>query len=182
MYRINEFNGSAKGCESVKSRRISEKIKICYNSSMRNDCATHSEKIIQSLKLGKLKVTPVRVKLLDVLEHAKKPLRAKDIIKIVKSDIATVYRNLESLMKLGLVVKVFLDQKEAYFELKVGHHHHAICENCGRVANIRDLGHKKLDDEALKASGFASIDSHSLEFFGLCKQCDGILNKKFTTT
>ena len=66
---------------------------------------------------GKLKITPIRFKLLDVLD-TQKPLRVKDIIKIVKSDIITVYRNLESLMKLGLVGQVFLDQKEAYLSLR----------------------------------------------------------------
>lgn len=144
---------------------------ICYNAFMQKDCVIHKEKITKTLKLGKLKITPVRVKLMDALEHAKAPLRAKDLVKKVKSDIVSVYRNLESLTSLGLVQQVFLDQKEAYFELKSGHHHHAICENCGKVADIHDLGHKKLDQEALKASGFSSIHRHSLEFFGLCKSC-----------
>ncbi|MEK7617618.1 MAG: Fur family transcriptional regulator [Patescibacteria group bacterium] len=145
-------------------------------------CVIHTEKIIEALKKGKLKITPIRFKLLDVLEHTKKPLRVKDIIKIVKSDIVTVYRNLESLMKLGLVGQVFLDQKEAYFELAdKKHHHHAICENCGRVEDIRDLIHHKLNKAALKASGFANISRHSLEFFGICKQCSAKLSKNSTT-
>lgn len=139
---------------------------------MQTTCVIHIEKITKALKAGKLKITPIRVKLLDALEHAKKPLRVKDVIKIVKSDIVTVYRNLENLMKLGLVARVFLDQKEAYFELASHkHHHHAICENCGRVEDIRDLIHNKLDKAALKQSGFASVNRHSLEFFGICKQC-----------
>ncbi len=144
---------------------------ICYNSGMQKDCVIHKQKITKILKSGKLKVTPIRLKLMDELEHTREPLRAKDLVKKVKSDIVTVYRNLESLMGLGLVAQVFLDQKEAYFELKSGHHHHAICENCGKVSDIHDLGHKKLDEEALKVSDFAKINRHSLEFFGLCKPC-----------
>ena len=138
---------------------------------MQKTCVIHSEKITKALKFRKLRITPIRVKLMDVLEHAEEPVRAKDLVKKVKSDIVTVYRNLETLNRLGLVARVFLDQKEAYFELKAGHHHHAICENCGKVSDIHDLGHKKLDDEALKASGFSSIHRHSLEFFGICKSC-----------
>lgn len=138
---------------------------------MQQICNVHTEKITKTLKSGKLKVTPIRVKLMDALEHATEPLRAKDLVKLVKSDIVTVYRNLEILNKLGLVARVFLDQKEAYFELKASHHHHAICENCGRVADIHDLGHKKLDEDALKVSGFSIIHRHSLEFFGICKSC-----------
>ena len=138
---------------------------------MQKTCVIHTGKITEILKLGKLKITPIRLKLMDALEHATEPIRAKDLVKQVKSDIVTVYRNLETLNRLGLVSQVFLDQKEAYFELKAGHHHHAICENCGRVSDIHDLGHKKLDDEALKASGFDSIRRHSLEFFGICKSC-----------
>ena len=134
-------------------------------------CVIHNEKIIKALKSGKVKITPIRVKLLDALEHAKEPARVKDLVKAVGSDIVSVYRNLEILLGLGLVAQVFLDQKEAYFELKSGHHHHAVCSNCGRVVDIHDLGHKKLDQEALMASGFSSIRGHSLEFFGLCNKC-----------
>ncbi len=139
---------------------------------MKQTCIIHKEKIRKSLKSGKLKITPIRVKLLDVLEHVKEPLRVKDIVKTVRSDIATVYRNLESLMKLGLVSQVFLDQKEAYFELKdKKHHHHAVCENCGHMVDIKDLIHHKLDKAALDESSFFRITRHSLEFFGICKSC-----------
>lgn len=139
---------------------------------MQKVCLIHKEKITKSLKLGKLKITPIRFKLLDILEHSSTPQRVKDLVKNVQSDIATVYRNLKSLIDLGLVVQVFLDQKEAYFELaKKEHHHHAICENCGNMTDIKDLIHNKLDNEALKKSDFAIISRHSLEFFGLCKKC-----------
>ncbi|MBI3232120.1 MAG: transcriptional repressor [Candidatus Doudnabacteria bacterium] len=139
---------------------------------MQKHCLIHKEKITNSLKSGKLKVTPIRVKLLDILEHAERPVRVKDIIKAVKSDIATVYRNLESLMKIGLVSQVFLDQKEAYFEpASDGHHHHAICENCGRVSDIYNLDHQKIEKLALRTSDFSNFNRHSLEFFGICKSC-----------
>ena len=125
---------------------------------MQKTCVIHTGKITEILKLGKLKITPIRLKLMDALEHAKEPVRAKDLVKQVKSDIVTVYRNLETLNRLGLVSQVFLDQKEAYFELKSGHHHHAICENCGKVSDIHDLGHKKLDEE-VKLGIFPNISS-----------------------
>lgn len=139
---------------------------------MQKTCVIHKEKIIKALKSAKLKITPIRVQLLDALEHAQSPVRVKDILKTLKSDIVTVYRNLEMLIKAGLALQVFLDQSEAYFELMgKQHHHHAVCENCGCVADIHGLDHKKFDEQALKASGFASINRHSLEFFGLCDKC-----------
>lgn len=139
---------------------------------MQKNCVIHKEKIRKFLKSGKLKITPIRVRLLDVLEHAKHPVRVKDMIKGVKSDIVTVYRNLESLIGLGLVKQVFLDQKEAYFELADRkHHHHAICCVCSHVSDVNDLDHLKIEKQALKSSGFASISHHSLEFFGICKSC-----------
>jgi Fur family ferric uptake transcriptional regulator len=139
---------------------------------MQTVCNIHKEKISKSLKAGKLKVTPIRVRLLDILEHAHKPLRVKDICQKIKSDIVTVYRNLENLVALGLVKRIFLDQKEAYFELaNQAHHHHAICQLCGLVVDVKILNHDKLEKSALGDSNFASIVSHSLEFFGLCKKC-----------
>jgi Fur family transcriptional regulator, peroxide stress response regulator len=150
---------------------------------MKKTCIVHTPQIIGKLKSLHLKVTPIRIALLDTLEHAQEPLRVKDIVKEVKSDIVTVYRNLQNLMQLGLVSQLFLDQKEAYFELTSHkHHHHAICENCGRMVDIHDLGHHKLEQEALKASGFARIARHSLEFFGLCKDCYQKIGKNSSTT
>ncbi len=143
-----------------------------YNLIMKTQCLIHTQKITKSLKFSKLKVTPIRVKLLDILEHAKKPVRVKDISKKIKSDIVTVYRNLENLILLGSVKRIFLDQKEAYFELaSKAHHHHAICQVCGLVVDVKILNHDKLENSALSDSNFATIVTHSLEFFGICKKC-----------
>ena len=145
------------------------------------NCKKHKSKNISKLKRNQLKITQVRLALLDVLEHAEKPLSVKDIKKtlgVSKADTATIYRNLEALKKLGVVLQVELNRGEAFFELADReHHHHVICEICGKICDVPKFHPKTLEENALKSSGFARIKRHSLEFFGICKECE---NKTLT--
>ncbi|PIR96493.1 MAG: hypothetical protein COT92_00810 [Candidatus Doudnabacteria bacterium CG10_big_fil_rev_8_21_14_0_10_42_18] len=142
-------------------------------------CIRHEIQNIAKLRSHKLKVTPIRLELLDILEHAREPVSVKTIkqsLKVSGADIASIYRNLEALKKLGVVLQVQLEKGEGFYELSGrDHHHHVICENCGKVCDVPKFHPKTMEENALKASGFARINRHSLEFFGLCKNC---LNKK----
>lgn len=138
------------------------------------NCPKHLVEHKTLLKNNSLKATPPRLELLDILEHSKKPLSIKEFVDKVKTkniDTATIYRNMASLAELGLVHVVNLNNKEAYFELASRkHHHHLICEKCGKIADVENCK-VSVSDKAIKNSGFASINHHSLEFFGLCQNC-----------
>lgn len=143
---------------------------------MEKQCAHHVKKHSEFLKQSGLKLTQSRLKLLDILEHAKKPLSIKEIYSLLKlknTDLVTVYRNVEILKQLGFVSEVLLGQAETFYELSSQkHHHHAVCEVCGRVEDVPEIHHGKIDELAKKASGFGVISRHSLEFFGICKNCN----------
>jgi Fe2+ or Zn2+ uptake regulation protein len=90
--------------------------------------------------------------------------------KKISIDKATVYRILTNFVALGVAREVFLDDRETRFEL-LGekHHHHLVCEECGGIEDVvfcEDV----LLDEVKKQSSF-KIKSHSLEFFGICRNC-----------
>ena len=127
------------------------------------------------LKAKGLKVTPARVAVLDFFTKSNEPLSIQNIldgIKHVKVDQATVYRITEALKKIGLIREVNLEHGHAHFELNTKeHHHHIICENCGKVVDISNCNLKGLEKEVLNKSGFSRINRHSLEFFGLCSKC-----------
>lgn len=88
-------------------------------------------------------------------------------------DIATLYRNAESLTAEGMLVKVNLGEKNSAYELASRkHHHHLICKTCGQVADVTISASPGLNQQALKAAkDFAAVSGHSLEFFGFCKKC-----------
>jgi Fe2+ or Zn2+ uptake regulation protein len=135
-------------------------------------CIEHTTESKYQLKTGGLKVTSARLDLLDALKHAKKPLSVKELAKKLGGvDLVTLYRNIEALENLGAVKKINLNSREAYYELAGGkHHHHIICTNCGKLADV-EVNEMNLNKNFLKKHGFAKVTGHSLEFFGLCKAC-----------
>lgn len=138
-------------------------------------CPQHTTESKQQLKTGGLKVTPARLGLLDILKHTKKPLSIKDIAKKMGNgnvDLVTLYRNIESLEKLNIVKQIKLKDSQAYYEIAAGaHHHHLVCTNCGKLADV-EIKEINLNKTFLKKHGFAKVTDHSLEFFGLCDNCD----------
>ena len=140
---------------------------------MNKPCGQHIEESKTQLKTGGLKITTARLDLLDILKHAKKPLSIKDIAqRLGEVDLVTLYRNVESLQNLGIVKQINLKDRQAYYELAGGkHHHHLVCTNCGRLEDVQ-IEEIKLNKTFLKNHGFAKITDHSLEFFGICTRCN----------
>jgi Fe2+ or Zn2+ uptake regulation protein len=122
-----------------------------------------------------LKSTTARLAVLQVLSEKSSPLSALLIAnKIGKSvDQATIYRTLESFIKLGLVKRVDLQRDEGYFELSSRpDHHHITCSTCGKIEDFVGCHAPEIIRHALKQSKFfKTISEHSLELFGQCANC-----------
>ena len=128
------------------------------------------------LREAGLKATPGRVALLQFLQSEKKPLTVKEIARGVeaKLDQVTVYRALEALAEKGVLRKVDMRHPHAHYEMVIGraHHHHLICTKCERVEDVAHCETGDLEYRVLRsAKEFVSIESHALEFYGLCKKC-----------
>ncbi len=135
----------------------------------------HTKQSIAVLQENQLKATSARVELLDIFKHTQKPLSVGDIFKLLKKtgvDKVTLYRNMESLVQLGIIRQVRLKDRQAYYELAAhGHHHHVVCSTCGKIKDMSGCGINFVSKKFLKLSGFAKINEHSLEFFGICTSC-----------
>ena len=129
----------------------------------------------QTLKNLKLKITPARVAILDLLSTLDKPLSVEDIYKkLARKDInnVTVYSTLASFKEKGLVKEVYLNKDFVSYELKTHHHHHIVCNDCGDVEDIDlCLDGQTISGLTKQSKKFSSIEDHSLEFFGTCKKC-----------
>lgn len=116
-----------------------------------------------------------RVALLEVLEKLGKPVSVEQVVKDTRSklDQANTYRALEAFLKAGLVRRVDLGHDHAQYELAEGsHHHHVVCESCGKVADVEIEEEEEIERAALRAAReFSTVRTHSLEFFGLCNAC-----------
>lgn len=129
------------------------------------------------LQKNNYRITPGRIALLFFLRDAKKPLTATEIQKKITHtmDKVTLYRALEDFSRSKIVAKINLQDTAIYYEFLHAdhHHHHIICEKCGKIEDIENCNQSNLQKEILKYSkNFTQINSHSLEFFGICKTCN----------
>ena len=82
--------------------------------------------------------------------------------------IATIYRNLKTMVDEGLLRQVVLPGENPRFELSGhGHHHHFQCKQCQKVFDIHSC---PTDLAALAPKGF-TIEDHDLTLYGRCKNC-----------
>ena len=86
---------------------------------------------------------------------------------------ASVYRALDLLHELGLVQRVEIDEGGARYEpVTPGgeHHHHAVCETCGKVTAFED---EKLERALERLSGRLkhSMRAHDIVIRGDCARC-----------
>lgn len=119
-----------------------------------------------------LKITTARVEVLDLLERKGDPSDVVFIVDNLKThaDQATIYRVIEVLTKNGIVNKIDFGDGKYRYELAGDHHHHLICTSCSRIEDVEGESLKNLEKQIRDKNRFL-IKSHSLEFFGLCQNC-----------
>lgn len=138
---------------------------------------THNMTNDTELRKAGLKVTIPRVKILELLEHAKPHhLSAEAIYQQLKdqdSDVglATVYRVLIQFETAGLVRRHNFEGGFSVFEIENGKHHdHLVCERCGTVKEFFDDMIEKRQQEIAATTGF-TITEHQHTIYGICQLC-----------
>lgn len=90
--------------------------------------------------------------------------------RLPKISLGTVYRNLEILSELGMVLKLDVGGTQKRFDGNVENHYHARCSKCGCVSDIHMPPSTEVEELAQKCTSF-KIQRHSLEFGGVCPDC-----------
>ncbi|EFL54661.1 Fur family transcriptional regulator [Finegoldia magna] len=126
------------------------------------------------LKNG-LKITKARKLIISILEKEEDPISAEDLYEIFKkkenSNLSTIYRNLKILKSKEIVEVVCEIDGISYYRLKGKKHKHSIiCESCGKIIPIDHCPVEKIETDLEDKTGF-KIDSHNLEFRGICPDC-----------
>lgn len=124
------------------------------------------------LKNFRLKVTSARVSILTACVSASSPQTVSEVAKIVgdRIHLATIYRTLESFVALGILTRI--DFQEGYFRYEYihDHHHHIVCESCGKISEIQDQSLESLTNKLSERAGFTLL-KHNIELFGHCHKC-----------
>jgi Fe2+ or Zn2+ uptake regulation protein len=84
--------------------------------------------------------------------------------------LSTIYRNLDDLEHLGVVVHSHFGHGPATYHLATSVHGHFVCEECGKLVEVPDTMFSGLAQEASTRFGF-TIDPHHFAMLGRCADC-----------
>lgn len=85
--------------------------------------------------------------------------------------LASVYRMLEALTEQSLVQRVDVGDGVARYEpARHNHHHHLVCDACGKVEPFADRGLERALEAVEERSGY-SVVGHEVVVRGACADC-----------
>ncbi len=133
-------------------------------------------KLVAILRQHGYKLTPQRRAIMRVIAFSQDHLTPNAIYERVHQEhpnigLVTIYRTLEILVELKLICELHGgDSCPSYTISALGHHHHLICTNCGKVVDFTGSDLTELEQRLSLETKF-KINSHMLEFTGLCQAC-----------
>jgi Fur family ferric uptake transcriptional regulator len=134
------------------------------------------EAAIDALRARGLRVSAARMLVLEALYGAPGPITADQIAdglagKLPRSDLASVYRNLETLEQVGLIRHFHLGHGPGlYAPSGVGEREYLVCDACGSVKAVDPKQMNPVRTMIQKRFGYAARFSH-FPILGLCANC-----------
>lgn len=121
------------------------------------------------------RLTPQRNLIWEVLRDAGRHMTAEEVAAEVRRtmpdvNVSTVYRTLELLVNLDLVVETRLEGSAGYYEVSPEPvHHHFVCRECGAVTHFGDAVLAPVRAEL--AARDLEVERIQVTAFGLCAGC-----------
>lgn len=146
---------------------------------------TSKEIAVKILKANNYKLTKQRQSLLNILaNHEDRYMGLTELDQLMRQEYPkmsynTIYRNIKEFSEIG-IVEENQNENDGKTEVKLDcnerhtHHHHFICNNCGKV---RELQMCPLGFFSEQLPG-AEITGHHFELYGLCADCKQLMGEK----
>jgi len=132
------------------------------------------------LKIHSLKATPQRLSVLDVLcSHGHATLESiekETRVKFPTLSLSTIYRNINEMLKKGILSEVKIANKKEYYELTKEDHAHLVCSSCGSIEDFM-INTDDLIKQA-QSSTNCKIKKVTVSFETVCKKCLESLSTK----
>jgi Fe2+ or Zn2+ uptake regulation protein len=130
------------------------------------------------LKTEGFKLTPKRKSVISLFIKEKRILAPQDVHQKLKAVITplglpTIYRILEELSSIGILVPVVSDDRLLSYALcgkPQEHHHHFVCRKCHKVEEVDYCNFGAISKLIARKLG-GLVERHSLHIEGLCVQC-----------
>jgi Fur family ferric uptake transcriptional regulator len=117
--------------------------------------------------------TRQKTALRQAFEKAARPLSPEEALELASHEVsgiglATVYRNIKSLVEEGFLTTVELVNEPPRYEIAgKDHHHHFRCNKCHKVYELEGCLHNV---ESIVPKGF-KVSVHHILFYGTCESC-----------
>jgi Fe2+ or Zn2+ uptake regulation protein len=130
------------------------------------------------LKEHALKVTPKRKAVIGLFLKGGRRMGPQEVHRQLSKKagtlgLPTVYRILEELKELGILVRVVSHDRKLYYSLCAcpdEHHHHFICRKCKRIEEVDGCSFSETA-RAIEKKLNCRIEEHLLQIEGLCAAC-----------
>lgn len=133
---------------------------------------------VEALRASGLRLSAARRLVLEALYGADGPVTAQQVAgglagRLPRSDLASVYRNLEKLEELGLVRHFHLGHGPGlYAPAGTGEQEYLVCNACGSVKAVESNEMNPVRRLIQKRFGYEAHFSH-FPILGLCANCAG---------
>lgn len=123
-----------------------------------------------------MRTTTVNQFILETLLENQSHLTAQQVYERIRERLpavnpSTIYRALERLAHSGQISVSDMGTGAAVYETVSGeHHHHLVCQECGRIETIHDMQIETLFEEIEHNHRFKVVTNH-LVLFGICHEC-----------
>jgi len=129
----------------------------------------------QKLRTQGAQLTSQRAAVYDYLSGVEHHPTAEEVFLAVKPNLprlslATVYKNLEALVKCGAVSKLTYGDAAARYDIRTDHHYHTRCFGCGKIWDLDVQGGFDLLTQIRPQAGF-EVKDYRLELLGYCREC-----------
>ena len=118
-----------------------------------------------------------RAAVIDLMAAQSCCLTAQEVFDGLRADgrevgIASIYRALDLLARLGLVRRLDVGSASGYEPALPGghHHHHVVCDRCGKVSTFEDQALEEAIDR-LSTRLAHTVDEHDVVLRGACPDC-----------
>lgn len=136
--------------------------------------------LIKELRERGCRVTPQRAIIIEAIEALTGHLTAEEIFAQVQRtspyiSLATVYRTLDLLKKLGLITESNMGTATTHYALRThgSTHHHAVCRVCQQSIELPDDLFEPIVQSLQRDYNFTAEANH-LVIFGWCADCQNL--------